>query len=361
MGFSKESLIEKLEASGVEFETIDHAKAMTADEQSQALSGNTGAVVKNLFLQDKKKRLFIISVVEPTKADLAVLSARMGLGKGGIKMAPAELIEEVLKVPQGSVPQGSVPQGSVSPLAVANVEGEPKVTLLLDENIRSQERVFVHPLVNTCSLSMSPAALEAALNISLSPAALESALNLGMSPSALEAALNISLSPAALEAALKVFGHTAIYVDIAASPKIDRENPPDLAKYVPAPPPNDAAPETSSDASTTTQAKPAKPAKVESKASKGAAKAPAAPKETVQKQHCTLSDVIPRAEIVIAKVTAARISVQTPEGKDKEAYIMSTLKADIEMQLNCIRNAAYAAGYVAGKGELVGYADKRYS
>ena len=32
---------------------------------------------------------------------------------------------------------------------------------------------------------------------------------------------------------LRVYGREAIYVDLEADPKIDRENPPDLAKHVP--------------------------------------------------------------------------------------------------------------------------------
>lgn len=76
----------------------------------------------------------------------------MGLGKGGINMAAPELVEEVLKVPQGSV----------TPLAVANPEAA-RVVLLLDHKIQSADRVYVHPLVNTASLGMSPASLLAGL------------------------------------------------------------------------------------------------------------------------------------------------------------------------------------------------------
>jgi hypothetical protein len=55
-----------------------------------------------------------------------------------------------------------VPLGSVTPLVIANPEAE-AVILLLDRNILPEARVFVHPLVNTVSLSMSPDALTAAL------------------------------------------------------------------------------------------------------------------------------------------------------------------------------------------------------
>lgn len=74
------------------------------------------------------------------------------MGKGGLRFAPEELLDEVLKVPPGSV----------TPLAVAQPEAA-KVVLLLDQRVKDQSKVIVHPLVNTCSLVMAPAALEAAL------------------------------------------------------------------------------------------------------------------------------------------------------------------------------------------------------
>ncbi len=55
-----------------------------------------------------------------------------------------------------------VPQGSVTPFAVANPEAA-HVALLLDHKILAEARVFVHPLVNTASLGMSPSALTAGL------------------------------------------------------------------------------------------------------------------------------------------------------------------------------------------------------
>jgi hypothetical protein len=48
--------------------------------------------------QDKKARYYVISALSSTKIDLKVLSARLGLGKGGIRMADPESVEEVLKV-----------------------------------------------------------------------------------------------------------------------------------------------------------------------------------------------------------------------------------------------------------------------
>ncbi len=44
-----------------------------------------------------------------------------------------------------------------------------------------------------------------------------------------------------------------------------------------------------------------------------------------------------------------------------DGYAMARLRADVEMQLSSLKNAAYAAGYVAGKGEMVARAERRYA
>lgn len=135
-----------------------------------------------------------------------------------------------------------VPLGSVTPLAVANPSAA-GVVLLLDEKLRSAPSLCVHPLVNTATLL---------------------------------------LSPSGLEAALTALGREAIYVDLEADPKIDKENPPDLAKYVPA---ADAVPSASgaaaapAPASAAPVAPAAKPAAAKAAAAKPAAAAAATPQQ----------------------------------------------------------------------------------
>ena len=44
-----------------------------------------------------------------------------------------------------------------------------------------------------------------------------------------------------------------------------------------------------------------------------------------------------------------------------DPYVVQRLLADVEAHLNGLRNAAFASGYVAGKGELVACAQRTYS
>jgi hypothetical protein len=42
-------------------------------------------------------------------------------------------------------------------------------------------------------------------------------------------------------------------------------------------------------------------------------------------------------------------------------YVLRRLKADIQMELNAFKNAAFTAGYNAGKGEIIAFATKQYA
>lgn len=48
-------------------------------------------------------------------------------------------------------------------------------------------------------------------------------------------------------------------------------------------------------------------------------------------------------------------------GTAVEPYVLARLKADMESQVNALKNASYAAGYAAGKGEIVAHAQRTYA
>jgi Ala-tRNA(Pro) deacylase len=70
MPTSPEDLLAYLAALGVETETVDHPPLHTV-EDSQALRGDIpGGHTKNLFVKDKKSRLFLLVSSETTAIDL---------------------------------------------------------------------------------------------------------------------------------------------------------------------------------------------------------------------------------------------------------------------------------------------------
>ncbi|KAA6421086.1 MAG: prolyl-tRNA synthetase associated domain-containing 1-like [Trebouxia sp. A1-2] len=83
---------------------------------------------------------------------LAALGIRLGVPKPGVRMAPSELLESVL----------GVPLGSVTPLAVVQPTAA-SIVLLLDQKLKGQDRILVHPLTNDKTVAISSDGLEAFL------------------------------------------------------------------------------------------------------------------------------------------------------------------------------------------------------
>ncbi|KAJ9508296.1 hypothetical protein QJQ45_011805 [Haematococcus lacustris] len=294
---SEDELLARLTDCGVPFTLHRHAACMTVEAQ------------------DKKNRFYIISALAETKVDLSVLSARLGTGKGGLRFAPEEAIPELLQV---------LP-GSVTPLAVASPAAA-KVVLLLDARIKSQDTVYVHPLVNSASLA---------------------------------------LSPTALDAALLALGRTPIYVDLSLEPKIDKDHPPDLAQYTLAPeakqepaesvagvqpngqPASGARQESLPDAAGKQTAalggKGGGSVKSTSKAGKGQAptdssKAVAA--TCAHERHQALVDVESVAEQVLQLVSQSLLNQSLEVGAaGVDSYTLRRLRADLESKLTASRSA----------------------
>jgi prolyl-tRNA editing enzyme YbaK/EbsC (Cys-tRNA(Pro) deacylase) len=51
------------------------------------------AVSKNLFLKDKKDRLYLITALASTTVDIKKIALRLGVGKSGIRFAPEETLQ----------------------------------------------------------------------------------------------------------------------------------------------------------------------------------------------------------------------------------------------------------------------------
>lgn len=142
-----EDLIARLDALGVENRTVEHPPLRTV-EDSRALRGEIpGGHAKNLFVKDKKGRLFLLVLGEETAVDLKRVHERIG-AQGRVSFGSAELLEEVL----------GVQPGAVTPFAAINDAGG-RVTLVLDAAMMAEERLNFHPLVNTRTTGLASADL----------------------------------------------------------------------------------------------------------------------------------------------------------------------------------------------------------
>lgn len=151
MPATPQDLFARLDSLGIAHETQHHPAVFTVEESKRLRGVLPGAHVKNLFVKDKKSRLFLISAVEDTRIDLKKVHELLG-GSGRVSFGSAELLMEVL----------GVEPGSVTPLAALN-DTQGRVTVVLDERLMAYHRINVHPLVNTMTTGVSREALLAFL------------------------------------------------------------------------------------------------------------------------------------------------------------------------------------------------------
>lgn len=131
-----QDLYQRLAALGIDHKTTEHAPVFTVEESQQLRGRLDGAHIKNLFLRDRKKRMWLCTVLEDREIDLKALRKRLG-AQGSLSFGAPDLLMEVL---------GVIP-GSVTPLAIVN-DTERQVTVVLDDGLFEEDLVNCHPLRN---------------------------------------------------------------------------------------------------------------------------------------------------------------------------------------------------------------------
>lgn len=141
--WTPQRLLGYLEALGLEATTHHHPPVFTV-EQAQALKGDLpGAHTKNLFLRDKKGRMWLLTALHDRAVDLRSLADRLG-ARGRLSFGSEARLMRYL----------GVQPGSVTPLAAVNDPGG-RVTILLDEGLRDHDLWNAHPLDNGMTTALT--------------------------------------------------------------------------------------------------------------------------------------------------------------------------------------------------------------
>ena len=143
---SPEELFRRLDELGIAHETCHHPPVYTVEEAKFLRGEIVGAHIKNLFLRDKKKRMWLLVALEERPIDLKRLATT--LGARGLSFASAERLMSYL---------GVMP-GSVTPFGIIN-DKENLVTVLLDREVMDHSMVNCHPLVNWMTTAVRPSDL----------------------------------------------------------------------------------------------------------------------------------------------------------------------------------------------------------
>ena len=137
---------------GLESHTTEHEAVFRVGEGEAIKAAIPGAHTKNLFLEDAKGGLWLVSAQDSTGIDLKRLpavigSARLSFGR------PPRLLEAL-----------GVTPGSVTAFALINDPGR-RVGFVLDARLAQAPLVNFHPLTNTATTTMAQPAFRRFLEI----------------------------------------------------------------------------------------------------------------------------------------------------------------------------------------------------
>lgn len=139
--FDRARLLAWMAEHGVEQTTHDHPAVFRVEEGVELKAALPGAHTKNLFLKDKKGRLWLISAAQDTVIDLK--RAHRAMGSDRLSFGNETLLWETL----------GVRPGSVTALGLIN-DTDRRVTFVLDRRLWEAAVVNFHPLANTATTAL---------------------------------------------------------------------------------------------------------------------------------------------------------------------------------------------------------------
>ncbi len=142
MPATRSDLLAMLDQLGIDTRTVDHPAVFTVAESLEIEKSMPGGHTKNLFLKDKKDRLFLVVALNDARIDLK--TAHKVLGSDRLSFGKAELLEQVL----------GVKPGSVTPFSIMN-DRSGRVTIVLDQPMLDIALLNFHPLENTATTAIA--------------------------------------------------------------------------------------------------------------------------------------------------------------------------------------------------------------
>ena len=150
--FDRDRLMAWMAEHGIDHVTHDHPAVFRVEEGLELKAAMPGAHTKNLFLKDKKGRLWLISARQDTVIDLK--RAPSLIGSDRLSFGNEILMWETL----------GVRPGSVTALGLIN-DLDRRVTFVLDRRLWDADIVNFLPLTNTATTALDQAAFRRVLEL----------------------------------------------------------------------------------------------------------------------------------------------------------------------------------------------------
>ncbi|WP_264212085.1 prolyl-tRNA synthetase associated domain-containing protein [Leisingera thetidis] len=143
---SSDALLKQLDDWGLAYVLHEHVPLRTVEdakgvEEQFMVPGENALRLKNLYLRDKKKRNYLVTLQQDREIDLKGLGAE--LGAGNLSFGSADRLLENL----------GIRPGAVSPLAMIT-GAEKGVIFYMDAQAQEADVIYMHPLVNDRTVAM---------------------------------------------------------------------------------------------------------------------------------------------------------------------------------------------------------------
>ena len=144
---SSDALLARLADWGLPYRYYEHPPLRTVEdskaiEDQLMVPGENALRIKNLYLRDKKKRNYLVTLEQDREIDLKALGGALGVGN--LSFGSADRLLENL----------GIRPGAVSPMAM--VTGVPQgVRFFMDRAAQRAEVIYMHPLVNDRTIAMA--------------------------------------------------------------------------------------------------------------------------------------------------------------------------------------------------------------
>ncbi|MBY6084510.1 prolyl-tRNA synthetase associated domain-containing protein [Ruegeria arenilitoris] len=144
---SSDALLAQLDDWGLPYRLHSHVPLRTVEESKAVedqfmVPGENALRLKNLYLRDKKKRNYLVTLEQSREIDLKALGAELGVGN--LSFGSADRLMQNL----------GIRPGAVSPLAMINGVGN-DVRFFMDDAAQPADVIYMHPLVNDRTVAMA--------------------------------------------------------------------------------------------------------------------------------------------------------------------------------------------------------------
>jgi Ala-tRNA(Pro) deacylase len=137
-----EEIYQILDELGINYEKYEHEAVFTNEESARVCVNIPGKNAKNLFLTNEQEdKFYLLTLIHDKKANLKQFAG--AIGERRLHFAKADDLKKFL----------NLTPGSVSPLALI-YDKENKVKYFIDPELFKEEKIYIHPNINTATLEI---------------------------------------------------------------------------------------------------------------------------------------------------------------------------------------------------------------